>query len=335
MEPLIEIQNRCRFRLKNLTGYRNRLDEELDWINTYGGAKALLAASNLVRDIKKAGIFKGFGQGPSCCSLVCYGLGITDIDPVVWKLPFATFKKHFKEEPVFYIDTSSGGEELIEKAACYADYPEFVNIGHSVAEIQFIDDKSVDHAIYVIEDWPDLDLLKSFQDNRVTDIKKINLDENILKLIIDDGVKSLRPGSAAVFNDFVKAFDPECFSDLCVIDALSHPHNVSVWAKVLDAKKTGNVPSTGVTDIDRILAESYGQLVYEEQLDSIKELAGCIEPSEYESILRNLEYDEEKLPDKGTVITRIYEEVQIKAYEMKLPGEFVKNYTALAGNRKY
>lgn len=331
MEQIIEIKNRCEFRLK---GSSERLNEELDWINSYGGAKALLIASNMIRDLKKAGVFVGCGHGYACCSLVCYGLGISDVNPITWNMPFSTFTRHFMEEPVFTINTSKGGSDLIDEIKKYADYPELAEFDGPVAEVRLLDDKSVDHAIYVINEFPEFDMLKSFQGHRSTDIKQLSLDNSILKAIVEDGIKDFTLFSHSRMKERVIEFAPECFSDLCALEAMFRPFATPKWEKLLEAKKNHNIPSTGINEIDRILMETYGQLLYEEQLDAIKDLKQSLGTPAIEKALEILGNDESKLSSKGTIVASTLESVLIKAFEMKMPGEFNEAAAPLVDQRK-
>ena len=71
--------------------YRNRLDEELSIIKDKNFAPYFLIVKNMVSWAKKEGIMVGPGRGSAAGSLVCYALGITDIDPIEHGLLFFRF----------------------------------------------------------------------------------------------------------------------------------------------------------------------------------------------------------------------------------------------------
>ena len=73
------------------TIYEDRLDEELAIIQDKNFSPYFLVVSNMINWAKKEGIMVGPGRGSSAGSLVCYALGITDIDPIEHNLLFFRF----------------------------------------------------------------------------------------------------------------------------------------------------------------------------------------------------------------------------------------------------
>ena len=71
--------------------YLQRLDEELKIIEDKAFAPYFLVVKNMLVWAKKQGIMVGPGRGSSAGSLVCYALGITDIDPIEHGLLFFRF----------------------------------------------------------------------------------------------------------------------------------------------------------------------------------------------------------------------------------------------------
>ena len=71
--------------------YEQRLDEELSIIRDKKFAPYFLVVQNMISWAKKEGILVGPGRGSSAGSLVCYLLGITDIDPIEHGLLFFRF----------------------------------------------------------------------------------------------------------------------------------------------------------------------------------------------------------------------------------------------------
>jgi DNA polymerase-3 subunit alpha len=81
-------------KLKGLDGnqeYIDRLDEELEIIKNKKFASYFLVVRSMINWAKKEGILVGPGRGSSAGSLVCYTLGITDIDPIKHGLLFFRF----------------------------------------------------------------------------------------------------------------------------------------------------------------------------------------------------------------------------------------------------
>lgn len=71
--------------------YLNRLNYELDIINSMGFSDYFLIVYDVIRFAKKEGYYVGPGRGSSAGSLVAYCLGITEIDPIKYDLLFERF----------------------------------------------------------------------------------------------------------------------------------------------------------------------------------------------------------------------------------------------------
>lgn len=71
--------------------YLDRLDEELEVIKDKKFAPYFLVVQNMIGWAKKEGIMVGPGRGSAAGSLLCYTLGITDIDPIEHGLLFFRF----------------------------------------------------------------------------------------------------------------------------------------------------------------------------------------------------------------------------------------------------
>jgi DNA polymerase III subunit alpha len=71
--------------------YLQRLDEEMQIITDKNFAPYFLVVRNMIAWAKKEGIMVGPGRGSSAGSLLCYALGITDIDPIKYGLLFFRF----------------------------------------------------------------------------------------------------------------------------------------------------------------------------------------------------------------------------------------------------
>ena len=71
--------------------YEDRLDEELEVIKKKKFAPYFLMVQNVVSWAKGQGILVGPGRGSAAGSLVCYSVGITDVDPIEYGLLFFRF----------------------------------------------------------------------------------------------------------------------------------------------------------------------------------------------------------------------------------------------------
>ncbi|MFZ9241640.1 MAG: DNA polymerase III subunit alpha [Sediminibacterium sp.] len=77
--------------LYDKTEYKERMQEELDIIKEKNFSSYFLIVSNMLNWAKEQGILVGPGRGSAAGSLVCYVLGITDIDPIKHGLLFFRF----------------------------------------------------------------------------------------------------------------------------------------------------------------------------------------------------------------------------------------------------
>lgn len=75
----------------NNEDYNKRLNYELNVIEKLGFSDYILIVYDYVLYAKKNNIFVGPGRGSAAGSLVCYTLGITDIDPLKYNLLFERF----------------------------------------------------------------------------------------------------------------------------------------------------------------------------------------------------------------------------------------------------
>ena len=71
--------------------YLSRIEEELEVIEQKNFSTYFLIVGNMVAWAKSKGIFVGPGRGSAAGSLVCYSLGITEVDPVRYGLLFFRF----------------------------------------------------------------------------------------------------------------------------------------------------------------------------------------------------------------------------------------------------
>ena len=71
--------------------YKARLEEELEIIKNKSFASYFLVVGDMINWAKNEGIKVGPGRGSAAGSLVCYSLGITDVDPIKYDLLFFRF----------------------------------------------------------------------------------------------------------------------------------------------------------------------------------------------------------------------------------------------------
>jgi len=92
-ERLRELTERGLERLQKASEpiYRERLEEELGVIASKNFASYFLVVADMINWAKENNIKVGPGRGSAAGSLVCYSLGITDVDPIKYDLLFFRF----------------------------------------------------------------------------------------------------------------------------------------------------------------------------------------------------------------------------------------------------
>jgi DNA polymerase-3 subunit alpha len=90
------LEKKARAGLKNRgfeknSDYVARLEEELEIIKDKDFSTYFLVVANMIKWAKDQGILVGPGRGSAAGSLVCYALGITEVDPIQWGLLFFRF----------------------------------------------------------------------------------------------------------------------------------------------------------------------------------------------------------------------------------------------------
>lgn len=108
--------------------YQRRADYELDVIEKMGMAEYFLLVERVTTWCRKQGIFVN-ARGSANGSLVCYMLGITNVDPIQWNTNFDRFLSlNRKKPPDIDLDVESGRRHEVE-AFLKTEYPTMVHMG--------------------------------------------------------------------------------------------------------------------------------------------------------------------------------------------------------------
>jgi len=157
--------------------YLERVKEELGVIKEKNFASYFLVVSNMISWAKSQGILVGPGRGSAAGSLVCYSLGITDVDPIKWGLLFFRFinpeRNDFPDIDTDYEDRRRGEvkEYLIKEykhVASIATFNTFRDKGvvRDVARAFNIPLGEVNKSLKNVETWEDFVSSKSTKDFR-------------------------------------------------------------------------------------------------------------------------------------------------------------------------
>lgn len=91
LQKLVDVGAKSKWGAPLPPGVAGRLEHELGVIRKKGLSGYFLVVWDLVREARRKGIWCGPGRGSAVGSAVVYALGITEVDPFVWNLPFSRF----------------------------------------------------------------------------------------------------------------------------------------------------------------------------------------------------------------------------------------------------
>jgi DNA polymerase-3 subunit alpha len=157
--------------------YHTRAEEELQIIKDKNFAPYFLVVRNMINWAKKEGIMVGPGRGSSAGSLVCYALGITDIDPLEHGLLFFRFINPERNDfPDIDTDIQDSRREDVKDylvrqyrhVASIATFLEFKGKGmiRDIARVLNIPLADVNKVLKLVDDWDDYLRAKSTQEFR-------------------------------------------------------------------------------------------------------------------------------------------------------------------------
>jgi len=152
--------------------YEQRLEEELLIIREKKFAPYFLVVSNMINWAKKEDILVGPGRGSSAGSLVCYALGITDIDPIEHNLLFFRFINPERNDfPDIDTDIQDTRREEVKDylvrqyrhVASIATFLQFTGKGivRDVARVLNIPLSDVNKVLKTVDSWDDYCTSKS------------------------------------------------------------------------------------------------------------------------------------------------------------------------------
>ncbi len=247
---------------------QKRLTEELDWADADPDRWACIQLLNDVMEkVRSAGIVTspGFSYQTSCFLL--YLIGVTRVNPVEWDLPFSRFTRSFDQGKDIILETGSGGTEVARQVLKNRD--EFI-IEHEPGRfrVNFLEENMDSPVEIIIQEYAELDrFLHTTKDGWH------RLDEATLRLLgrgdTDDSIWF----ESDKMREWLTDFGPESMSDLVLLNAIYYPGRVQLFPEILRRKlNPGEIPSVGNPVADRILRDTYGVLVYQEQALMLQEV---------------------------------------------------------------
>ena len=150
----------------DIEGYVQRLEEEIGVISAKKFSPYFLVVRNMINWAKKEGIQVGPGRGSSAGSLLCYALGITDIDPIKHGLLFFRFINPERNDfPDIDTDIQDTRREEVKDylvrqyrhVASIATFLQFKDKGvvRDIARVLHIPLADVNKVMKVVDTWDD------------------------------------------------------------------------------------------------------------------------------------------------------------------------------------
>jgi len=146
--------------------YKERMQEELDIIKDKNFSSYFLIVSNMLNWAKEQGILVGPGRGSAAGSLVCYALGITEVDPIEHGLLFFRFINPERNDfPDIDSDIADSRRDEVKtylekeyvNVASIATFNEFrgKNIVRDVSRAFNVPLSDVNKVLKTVDDWDD------------------------------------------------------------------------------------------------------------------------------------------------------------------------------------
>lgn len=252
---IVKLENRALMKLKSQPRYyRQRLLEELGFIDEQGSAGVMLQVADLIRDLKRAGVYIGPGQGYATCSLLCFCLGITGIDPLEYELPFAMFEDRFRAHEPMAITTSPGGLEVAQNILpCFT-----------------LTDECLEEKLTLeIVEMTTLLVQKDLYEAHSEPLQAIWLDNPTLSMFEQGDTARIFGFLSVGIQEKLREFKPRNHRELALVYALYPTEKLD---NILRIKNERTVRDWGSVAARRVMRESFGELVYVEQWIQLKQL---------------------------------------------------------------
>ncbi|MBP5518882.1 MAG: hypothetical protein J6X91_09540 [Bacteroidales bacterium] len=248
-----------------------RISLELNWMTSHieiGVCWILL--NKLKKAFREKGIAMSPGHGHLTDSLLMYGNSITRVHPYEWHLPLECFTDYYETENDIVLETGSGGIAEAEKVllSLKATNIKIEEIEKGSFRLEFLKGNSNISRIIIIHilEYPELD---KFQHTIVRGWR--DLDDEILRKFKKGETENTLWFETDLMREWLVEFAPESMSDLVLLRALLHPDGMKLFPSILHRRQNPDCfPSSNRVD-DMILKESYGFLVYEEQVVLLKQ----------------------------------------------------------------
>ena len=244
-----------------------RLTEELDWADADPDRWASIKLLNDVMEkVRSAGIVTSPGYGYLTSSFLLYLTGVTRVNPVEWDLPFSRFLRSFGPDTDLVLETGTGGIAVAEKVLQHRDEL-IIESGPGTFQITFMDGNTHANFQLHIMEYSELDRFPG-----TTKDGWHRLDEATLRLFGRGDTDGSIWFETDKMREWLTDFGPESMSDLVLLRAVYSPGRIALFPELLRRRQNpSEIPSTGNGTADRILRDTYGIPVYQEQALMLQE----------------------------------------------------------------
>ena len=244
-----------------------RLTEELNWADADPDRWACIRLlSDIMVKVRSAGIVTSTGYGFLTTSFLLYLAGVTRVNPVEWDLPFSRFLRAFRPDNYLVLETGTGGIAVAETVLKNRDEI-IIETGPGIFQITFMDGHLKEPFRLRIIEYSELDRFRS----TIRDGWH-RLDEAALRLFGRSDTDGSLWFESDKMREWLTDFGPESMSDLVLLNALYWPGRIQIFPEFLRRKlNPDQILSTGNATADRILRDTYGVPVYQEQALMLRE----------------------------------------------------------------
>ena len=238
-----------------------RLTEELNWADADPDRWACIRLlSDVMVQVRSAGIVTSPGYGFLTTSFLLYLVGVTRVNPVEWDLPFSRFLRAFRPDNYLVLETGTGGTAVAETVLQNRDEI-IIETEPGIFQITFMDGNVKEPFRLRIIEYSELDRFRG----TVRDGWH-RLDAATLRHFGRGTTEGSIGFDSDKMREWLTDFGPESMSDLVLLRALYYPGRIELFQEILRRKlNPDEIPSAGNAAADRILRDTYGVVVYQEQ----------------------------------------------------------------------
>lgn len=248
-------------RYKDLTpAIVSRIETEVYTLCEQGRAKTFVLWANLADEIWDSGMIMGLGYGAAPGSMVNYCLNITHVDPLPYNLLFERF---FDPTPgktlEVILDVENDYVETVTQliAGMRQEEGSSIKLCES-SSLACIPHRALINDLYCITSQP--------------------TDPKTWEMIQAGDTEECYMMGSRFAREYLAAIKPSDIYELTALEAMLRPGNMDLITQYREAKQQNRVWKCGIGAVDKLLAETYGLILYQEQLMTIAALVGNYPP---------------------------------------------------------